>query len=93
MLIVAGCILTDVASLNVALNKSAVDCNRKPLSKIMFDGDKNQNRSEIMNESCMGSEASVEIDLGGMYYLHYAVVHAGSGEIYFILINLIINLS
>ena len=77
--------MTDIFAVNVALNKSAIDCNDKPLSKIMLDGDKNYNRPEIMKGSCFGINAYFEIDLGGMYDINYVVVYAGNGDILLIL--------
>ena len=74
------CILTDVAGLNIALNKNGTYCNNKPLSKIMFDGDKNQSRSEIMIDTCLESKAYIDIALGALYDIHYVIVYAGNGN-------------
>lgn len=70
--------ISEVATINVALNKLAGYCNDELLLNKMVDGIKTLTNFERYTDPCR-SKSYVQVHLGGKHAVHYVIVFEGEG--------------
>ena len=65
---------------NVALYRSGTFCSSSA-SEELFDGDKNFSQPSVLNGTfTCETNGVLEIDLGGMFNIHYVIIYEGKGQ-------------
>lgn len=74
-------ITTESNAKNVALYSSGKFCSTDA-SEELFDGEKNFTQPSVLNGTVTcESNGILEIDLGGMFNIHYVIIYEGKGQL------------